>query len=143
MNMVCNYHAEIINLSQKDDSIMKQFSILEVRKRFLGYVKIFTVSIPEANIAEAVNKFQANMSTKLKKEWYITFHNAGNVIIVFRKKIFELSGKGINPVYQQLLATTDAVDKEKWDEMIKYAKSLGIPDSQCDFLPPGFSKQCY
>jgi len=141
--MVCNYHAEIINLSQKDDSIMKQFSILEVRKRFLGYVKIFTVSIPEANIAEAVNKFQANMSTKLKKEWYITFHNAGNVIIVFRKKIFELSGKGINPVYQQLLATTDAVDKEKWDEMIKYAKSLGIPDSQCDFLPPGFSKQCY
>lgn len=141
--MGCNYHAEIINLSQQDDSIMKQFSILEVRKRFLGLIKIFTVIIPENKMKEAVNKFQSNMSTKLKKEWYVTFYNAENVIIVFRKRIFELSVKGINPVYQQLLVTNDVVDKEKWDEMITYAKSLRIPDNQCDFLPPDFHKKCY
>lgn len=141
--MGSNYHAEIINLSQQDDSIMKQFSILDVRKRFLGLIKIFTVTIPENKMKEALNKFQSNMSTKLKKEWYVTFYNAENVIIVFRKRIFELSPKGINPVYQQLLVTTDAVDKEKWDEMITYAKSLRIPDNQCDFLPPDFHKKCY
>lgn len=141
--MGCNYHAEIINLSQQDDSVIKQFAILKVRKRFLGYVKIITVCIPEDNITEAINKFQANMGTKLKKEWYITFHNAEEVIVVFRNKIFKLSGRGIKPVYQQLLATDNAVDKEKWDQMIKYAKSLGIPDNQCDFLPPDFNKQCY
>ena len=76
-------------------------------------------------------------------EWYITFYNKENMLVVFRKKIFKLSGKGINPLYQKLLVITDAADKEKWDEMIAYAKSLGIPDNQCDFLSPDFKKLCY
>ena len=31
----------------------------------------------------------------------------------------------------------------RWDDMIQYAKSLGVPDEQCDFLPEDFTKQEY
>lgn len=137
------YRAEIINLSLKDDKLIMKYPILHVKKRLLGFVKIYMVSIPENKVEETARKFQENMSTKLKKEWYITFHNAEQVIIIFRKRIFKLSGRGIVPVYQERLNTANAEDKEKWDEMIQYAKSLGIPDSQCDFLPEGFDKWEY
>ena len=95
------------------------------------------------NIEDTVKAFQKNMSTSLKKEWYITFHTSENVIVVFREKIFALSGKGIIPVYQKCIDTSHAEDKQKWDEMITYAKSLGIPDEQCDFLPEDFTNQDY
>lgn len=143
MLKVSCYHAEIINLSLKNNNMIEKFPILNTKKRFLGYVKIYTISISEKNIVETVKMFQDNISTKLKKEWYITFHNAERVIIVFRKRIFNLNGKGIMPVYQKILNTSNAEDKEKWDEMISYANSLGIPDSQCDFLPEDFDKQEY
>lgn len=137
------YHAEIINLSLKDSKLIKDFSILNVKKRFLGYVKIYTISVPETIIEETVTMFQKNLSAKLKKEWYITFHNDKKVIIVFRNRLFHLSGKGLSPVYQKKLDTNHAEEKDKWDELIEYAKSLGIPDEQCDFLPENFESQNY
>lgn len=137
------YHAEIINLSLKDSKPIKDFSILNVKKRFLGYVKIYTISVPETIIEETVTMFQKNLSTKLKKEWYITFHNDKKVIIVFRNRLFYLSSKGLSPVYQQKLDTIHAEEKDKWDELLVYANSLGIPDKQCDFLPENFESQDY
>lgn len=139
--MPSNYHAVIINLSQLDKSIFKRFTIIEVRKRFFGIVKLYKLSIPKADIQEAVIGIQANMSNKLKKEWYATFYNAEKVIIVFRQKRFELLSSGIVPIYQKLLDTTDAVDKRRWDAMINYAKSLGIPENQLDFLPTDFKNE--
>ncbi|MDD4434182.1 MAG: hypothetical protein PHN48_10905 [Parabacteroides sp.] len=91
-----NYHAEVINLSLKDKEMIKKYPLLSVKKRYLGYVKIFY-----------------------------------------------LSGKGITPVYQKCINTSHADDKQKWDEMISYAKTLGIPDEQCDFLPEDFDKMEY
>ena len=137
------YHAEVINLSLKDKKMLKKFPIIKCQSRFLGLCKIYTISIPEKNIDESVNAFQQNMSTALNKEWYITFHTSENVIIVFREKVFNLSGKGIKPVYQKCIDTADAEDKDNWEEMIQYAKSLGIPDEQCDFLPENFAQQEY
>ena len=32
-------------------------------------------------------------------------------------------------------------DKDGWDEMIQYAKSLGVPDEQLDFLPEDFTQR--
>ncbi|MFA9466894.1 MAG: hypothetical protein ACERKN_21785 [Velocimicrobium sp.] len=130
-------------MSQLDKSIFKRFIIIEVKKRFLGIVKLYKISIPEADIQEAVISIQANMSNKFKKEWYATFYNSEKIIIVFRQKKFELFASGIIPVYQTLLDTTNAVDKRRWDEMISYAKSLGIPERQLDFLPLNFNKETY
>jgi len=141
--MVNNYHAVIINLSQLDTSIFKHFNIIDIQKRFLGAVKLYKITVPEENIQEAVASVQANMSSKLKKEWYATFYNSEKAIIVFRKKKFELLTNGIVPVYQKKLETTNADDKKHWDEMISYAKSLGIPDSQLDFLPPDYREENY
>ena len=56
---------------------------------------------------------------------------------------YKVSGKGINPVYQKCIDTTSANDREKWDEMIEYAKSLGVPEEQCDFLPEKFMEDNY
>lgn len=36
-----------------------------------------------------------------------------------------------------------AAEKDKRDEMIGYAKSLGVPDNQCDFLPEDFRNRDY
>lgn len=141
--MASNYHAVIINLSQLDISIIKGFNIINIHKRFLGVIKLYKIAVPEENIQEAVASFQANMSTKLKKEWYATFYSLEKAIIVFRKKKFELLNDGIIPVYQKELDTTNAADKEHWDEMIGYAKSLNIPDSQLDFLPSDFREEDY
>jgi len=76
---------------------------MEVRKRFLGLVKLYKITVPEENIQETITSVQENMSSKLKKEWYATFYNLEKVIIVFRQKTFELSTNGIIPIYQQLL----------------------------------------
>ena len=81
------YHAEVINLSLKDKNILKKFPVISCKKRFWGLCKIYTIAIPEKDIAEVVKAFQENMSTALKKEWYITFHTSENVIVVFRKKV--------------------------------------------------------
>lgn len=86
------YHAEVINMSLKSNKILEEFQIIDIKKRFLGFVKIITIAIPEGKIEKTVELFQKNMSTKLNKEWYITFHNAERVIVVFRKRIFNLSG---------------------------------------------------
>ena len=137
------YRAEVIDLSLSDAKMIRKFEIVDVKKRFCGLLKIYTIAIPEEKIGNVVISFQKNLSTKLKKEWYITFHNAEHVIIVFRKRIFYLSGRGIEPVPHKLLDTTHAVEKDKWDEMIKNAKSLGVPDNQCDILPENFEKQKY
>jgi len=141
--MADNYHAVIINLSQLDKGIFTHFNIIDIQKRLFGIIKLYKISVPEKDIQKAVSSFQANMSNKLKKEWYATFYNAEKAIIVFRKKIFELSANGITPIYQQKLDTTNAADKKHWDEMISYAAQLNIPDSQLDFLPPDFRTENY
>lgn len=139
--MKCYYYGEVINLSLKDKKMLKKFPVIKCKNRFWGLCKIYTISIPEKDIDATVKAFQENMSTALKKEWYITFHTPENVIVVFRKKIFTLSGKGISPIPQKYIDTSCAEDKEKWDEMVRYARSLGIPEEQCDFLPEDFAIQ--
>ena len=46
----------------------------------------------------------------------ITFHNRERVIVIFRTRIFELSGKGITPIHGKILDISHAEDKENWNE---------------------------
>lgn len=57
--------------------------------------------------------------------------------------IIDLSLNGIHPKYQTCLDTSKAKEKDIWDELIAYAKSLGVPDSQCDFLPENYMDMNY
>ncbi len=138
-----NYRAEVINLSFKNRKVINEYPILDIKKIFWGLVKIYTVSIPENNIEKVVKSFQENMSTALNKEWYITFHTAKKVIVVFRHRIFTLAAEGIVPIYQKCIDTSHAKEKDEWNTMIAYAKSIGIPESQCDFLPENFQELNY
>lgn len=112
------YYGEVINLSLRDISMLKKFKIVDIKKRFLGLVKIYTVELPSKKIEEIAKDFQSNMSTSLKKEWYITFHNRERVIVIFRTRIFDLSGKGITPIHGKMLDISHAEDKENWNELI-------------------------
>lgn len=97
------YHAEVVNLSLKNVNVLNNYKIIASKKRFWGLVKIYTLLIPSEKIEEAVKYFQSNMSTRLKKEWYITFHNENKVIVIFRSKIFKLSPRGISPMHGKLI----------------------------------------
>ena len=55
-----------------------KFKVIGVRERFLGFVKIYKISILENNLSEILTLVQHNMSRKLSKEWYATFHNTDN-----------------------------------------------------------------
>ena len=57
----------------------------------------------------------------------INFHNRERVIVVFRTRIFELSGKGITPIHGKILDISHAEDKENWNELISYAKNYVKP----------------
>lgn len=142
-DMMKKYHAEIIDISLKNRKMIYNYPIIYVKKRFLGLLKIYTISIAENDILQVIKKFQMNLSTALHKEWYISFHTDERAFIVFREKIFSMATKGITPVHYQLMDTSDARDKEAWDEMIIYAKSIGVPDDQCDFLPENYASQNY
>lgn len=138
-----NYHAEILDVSLINKKVLKDYEVLNVRKRFLGLLRIYTISMPENEIEKTVKRFQHNLGKALHKEWYITFHTNEQAIVVFREKIFRLNTEGICPVHYQLLNTEHARDKREWDNMIAYAKSLDVPDDQCDFLPDDYTKQQY
>lgn len=138
-----NYHAVIINLSQKTKEIFNQYKVMKIQKRFLGLLKLYKIEVPESDIENAIDIVQSNMSNKLSKEWYAVFYNSKIAVIVFKKRVFRASTKGIIPEYQKVLDTSKAEDKNTWDEIIIFGKSLGIPDSQLDFLPPNFANEQY
>lgn len=140
---MATYHAEVIDLSLKHKKSIKQFNIIGIRKRFLGLLKIYTISVGEEELEDAIQKLQGELSHNLNKEWYITFHNAEQVIVIFKRRRFTLSGKGLRPVLQHKIDVTSAEDRDKWEEMMEYARSLGVPDDQCDFLPEDFAVQNY
>lgn len=48
--MIDNYHAIIINLSQIDKSIFKQFNVIDIRKRFLSIIKLYKITVPKEDI---------------------------------------------------------------------------------------------
>ena len=66
------YHGEVINLSLRDVTMLNKFKIIDIKKRFLGLVKIYTVELPSEKIEEIVKHFQSNMSKNLKKELLFT-----------------------------------------------------------------------
>ncbi|MDD6038240.1 MAG: hypothetical protein PUD20_05540 [bacterium] len=115
--------------------MIRQFEIVDVRKRFCGLLKIYTLAVAEETVENVAAMFQKNLGTKLHKEWYITMHNAEHALIIFRNRIFSLSTKGIGVVRGRKLNVVNAEDKDKWEEVIAYAMALGVPENQCDFLP--------
>lgn len=51
------YYGEVINLSLRDISMLKKFKIVDIKKRFLGLVKIYTVELPSKKIEEIAKDF--------------------------------------------------------------------------------------
>ena len=57
------YYAEVIDLSLIDRSILQQFSICQISRRFFGLLKIYTLQISQMDIEETITLFQKNQIT--------------------------------------------------------------------------------
>jgi hypothetical protein len=73
-----------------------------------------TVEIPESEIETAVQKLSAAIDTEHIGNWYCDFKNDDWHYVVFSGKIFKLDRK----------------KREDYDEMHKYAASIGLPEHQ-------------
>ena len=121
-----NYQGTIIEESLEDKSVLKRVQILstkvervedEHKTPWLLQWTLHKVEIPENKAKEVAEK----ISRVLDKEhsWYADFKNEKYHYIIFREKVFKV----------------ESGDKAQYDEVIKFAVSLGIPEYQLDFSP--------
>ena len=121
MGSIESYHGIIINVSQRDKSILRKMQIIGVKKAALHLIKLYKVEVKAEEIEDTIKSLQQNLSAKLLfkfKNFYFHFYRNDELIVVFRDRIFRLS-----------------TDRSTWDEVIQYGISLGIPDKQLDFFP--------
>ena len=104
------YHGIIVNLSQKDKSILKSFEIIGFKKVLFGLLKLYKLQVKADLIDKAIKELQGNMSDRIllkKQEFYFQFYRENELLIVFKDKIFRVSP-----------------DKSTWTEAIAYGKEL-------------------
>lgn len=123
------YHGIIVNISQKDKSILKSFEIIGVKKVLFGLLKLYKLQVTADMIEKTIKDLQSNMSDRIllkKQEFYFHFYRENELIIVYRDKIFKVSP-----------------DKSTWTEAIAYGEGLNISDKQLDFIPNRFEDEDY
>lgn len=62
--------------------------------------------------------FERLSSALLDGPWYMHFWNGNDIAVVFKSRVFHIK----------------ANDRTTWSLAVEYGKSLGIPESQLDFL---------
>lgn len=107
-----NYHGILVDVSQKDKSIFDKLTILGKKKAW-GWI-LYKVEIA----AEEINKKIKELQNNMVDGFYFHFYKDEELIVVFNKKIFKVK-----------------IDKSTWKPVIKYGKSLNIPEKQLDFYP--------
>jgi hypothetical protein len=124
-----DYHGIIIDLSQKNTSVLKSLEIIGCKKAFFNLASLCKVRVPSESIESTITRLQSNMREglwPLVHGFYFHFYNNDELIVVFKNKIFR--GKP---------------EPGSFGEMIDYGKSLGIPEKQLDFFPYRFDDESY
>ncbi len=118
-----DYKGVIIEESLIDDSIVEELEIVqtEVEKvtekhgtSWLDKWTIQTVLIPESKIDEYTKRLSKLIDTSHCSDWYCDFRNDSYHYVVFSDKVFKLNRS----------------NKKDYDDMRKYATSLGLPEAQ-------------
>jgi hypothetical protein len=121
------YHGIIINISQKNKSLISTLDVIGKKKSIFGIITIYKIEVKVNEINNIINKIQENMAIKilfLKQEFYAHFYRNNEMIIVFREKIFNV-----------------ILDKNTWMEAINFGKSINIKEKQLDFIPNRFEDE--
>ena len=115
------YHGIIINLSQKDQSILNTMNIIGKKKIILNFLVLYTISANSDDIDKVISILQNKMRKRywpIVKGFYFHFYRNNEMIIVYKDKMFKV--------------TTDPVT---WKEAIEYGLKKGISKSQLDYYP--------
>ena len=115
------YHGILIDVSQKDKSIFNKLKILG-QKEDHGWV-FYRVEIDLNKINDIIKQLQENM---VEKEFYFHFYKIDELIVVFKKKIFNVK-----------------TNKSTCDKVVEYGQSIGIPKEQLDFYPCKVEDEIY
>lgn len=114
------YHGIIVDASQRDRSIFNKLKILG-KKKDEDWV-LYKIEVKSRDIKKIIKELQENMIDG----FYFHFYKDDELIVVFKKKIFKIK-----------------TDKSTWNEVIKYGKSLGIPEEELDFYPCKVEDEVY
>ena len=121
MRSITDYHGIIIDLSQRNKSVLKSLEIIGRKKAFCNLVSLFKIRVPAVELEETIKRLQDNMRERfppIVKGFYFHLYNEKELIIVFKDKIF-----------------WTMPDPNLWSEIIEYGRGLGIPEKQLDFIP--------
>lgn len=124
-----DYHGIIIDVSQKDKSVLESLEIIGRKRAFFNFASLFKVRVPSESIESTIARLQSNMREGLwllVNGFYFHFYNNDELIVVFKNKIFR-----------------QKPEPGSFGEMIGYGKSLGIPEKQLDFIPYRFDDEYY
>lgn len=86
------YHGIVVNISQKNKSILKSFEIIGCKKILFGLLKLYKINVPINLIDKAIMDLQGNMTDKvlfIKQQFYFHFYRENKLIIVFKDKILK------------------------------------------------------
>jgi hypothetical protein len=123
------YHGIVINVSQKNKSILKKLDVIGKKAFNFNTVILLKIRVPKENLEETIQQLQTNMRDRFLwwfHDFYFHFYNDQELIVVFKNRIFRVTP-----------------DPKTWDEMVAYGLSLGLPEKQLDFFPCRFSDETY
>jgi len=129
MESAGDYHGIVIDLSQKRRSIFGELEVIGKRRAFFNTVSLLKLRVSADALEPTITRLQANLRPGLGpfvKAFYFHFYREGELIVVFKDRIFRTKP-----------------DRMFWEELIEHGKSLGIPESQLDFVPCRFADEEY
>jgi hypothetical protein len=123
------YHGIVINLSQKDPSILGGLDVIGKRSANLNLVGLYKVRVAPEKLEGVIECLQANMRDRFwwfVHGFYFHFYRDNELIVVFKNRIFRVTP-----------------EPATWSEVVAYGLALGIPEKQLDFFPCRFSDEPY
>jgi hypothetical protein len=123
------YHGIIIDLSQRNNSILMNLDIIGRKKFFNNLVSLLKVRIPIDALEETIQGLQSNMRKRLlpfAKGFYFHLYSEEELIVAFKEKVFRTKP-----------------EPNSFGEIIEYGKTLGIPEKQLDFIPYRIHDETY
>jgi len=115
-----DYHGILVDVSQKDKSILNKLKILG-QKKDGGWI-LYKIECEPEKIEDIIKQLQKNMVDG----FYFHFYRDNELIVIFKKRIFRIT-----------------IEKSSWNEVIKYGKTLNIPKEQLDFFPCKIEDETY
>jgi len=107
------YIGIIVEESLNDNRILNGLNIKKIHVTSHNNPKdrwhMYEVNVSKEEIRE--------LSKHVIGDWYMHFWKDTNIVAIFKDKIFEF----------------DYEDKNTWDKVLKYGRSLGLPEEELDF----------